>query len=44
MKMEITTTTMRITGEIIEAIDHIGANIITGDHTGVSAKGKGTTK
>ena len=44
MKMETTTTTMRIIGETIEAIDHIGANIITGDHTEGPSKGEGDNK
>ena len=44
MKMETTTTTMRITGETIEAVDHIGANIITGDHTEGPSKGEGDNK
>ena len=41
MKKEILTTTMRIIGVIIEAIDPIGANIITGDHTEGLSKGNG---
>ena len=43
MKMEITTTTMRIIGETIEAIDHIGVNM-TGDHTESLSKGEGDNK
>ena len=35
---------MRIIGEIIEAIDHIGANIITVDHTEGLSKGEGDNK
>ena len=44
MKMEITTTTMRIIGVIIEAVDPIGANIIAGDHTEGLSKGEGDNK
>ena len=44
MKMEITTTTMRIIGVIIEAIGPIGANIITGDHTEGLSTGEGDNK
>ena len=44
MKMEITTTIMRIIGETIEAIDHIGVKIITGDHTEGLSKGEGDNK
>ena len=35
---------MRIIGVIIEAIDPIGVNIITGDHTEGLSKGKGDNK
>ena len=35
---------MRIIGEIMETIDHIGANIITGDHTEGLDKGEGDNK
>ena len=35
---------MRIIGAIIEAIDPIGANIITGDHTEGPSKGEGDNK
>ena len=46
MKMEIirSTTTMRIIGVIIEAIDPMGVNIITGDHTEGLSKGEGDNK
>ena len=44
MKMEVTTTTMRIIGVIIEGVDPIGANIITGDHTEGLSKGEGDNK
>ena len=35
---------MRIIGVIIEAVDPIGVNIITGDHTEGLSKGKGDNK
>ena len=44
MKMEITTTTMKIIGVIIEAVEPIGANIIVGDHTEGLSKGEGNNK
>ena len=44
MKMEITTTTVRIIGVIIEAIGPIGANIITGDHIGGLSTGEWDNK
>ena len=44
MKMEIITTTMRIIGVIIETVDPIGVNIITGDHTEGLSKGEGDNK
>ena len=44
MMTEITTTTMRIIGVIIETVDPIGANIIAGDHTEGLSKGEGDNK
>ena len=44
LKMEITTTIMRIIGVIIEAVDTTGANIIVGDHTEGLSKGEGDNK
>ena len=44
MKMEITTTTMRIIEVIIEAIDTIGTNTTVGGHIEGPSKGKETTK
>ena len=44
MKMKIITTATRIIGVIIEAVDPIGINIITGDHTEGLSKGEGDNK
>ena len=44
MKIEITTTTMRIIEVIIEAVDPIGANIMVGGHIEGLSKGKGGNK
>ena len=43
MKMEITTTTMRIIEVMIEAVDHIGASITVG-HVEDPSKGEGDNK
>ena len=44
MKMEIIITTMGIMEVIIETVDPIGVNIITGDHTEGLSKGEGDNK
>ena len=44
MKMEITTTTMKIIEVITEAIDLIGANISVGGHIEGPSKGEGDNK
>ena len=44
MKMEITTTTMRIIEVIIEAIEPIGANITVGGHIEGPSKGRRDNK
>ena len=44
MKMEITTTTMRIIEVTVEAVDPIGANIMVEDHIEGLNKGEGDNK
>ena len=44
MKMEITTTTMRIIKVILEVVDRIGANITEGGHIEGPSKGEGDNK
>ena len=44
MKMQITTTTMRIIEETVEAIDPTGANIMVEGHIEGLSKGEGDNK
>ena len=44
MKMETTTTTMRIIEVIVEAVDPIGANIMAEDHKEGLSQGEGDNK